>query len=209
MKISIPFYSNTGEKKEALSLEIAERFDVLNTKLVSQALYVEQNRIQIKAGLSKTKGEIRGGGRKPYKQKGTGRARAGSTRSPLWRGGGVTFGPTGINKVLEIPKKMKDLAFLQMIVAKIKANELLVIENIKVDSKKTKDAGSIIAKLSEGKSANMYVSKDELNDCLPWRNLAQLNCDTADKITFTTLSSSRKLLMTSEVYKHISARMAK
>lgn len=208
MKISIPFYSNSGESREAISLNVAEKFSILNTKLVSQALYIEQNRVQIKAGLAKTKGEISGGGRKPHKQKGTGRARAGSNRSPLWRGGGVTFGPTGINKVLVLPKKMKDLAFLQLIVAKMAGKELAVIENVKIESAKTKDANIIASKVGEGKKIEMYVSKEEINDCLPWRNLAQVSCNTQDKISFTVLSSSKKLVISEEVYKQIQAKLS-
>lgn len=209
MKISIPQFSKTGEKIEALSLDIAEKFSTLNVKLVSQALYVEQNRVLIKAGLAKTKGEVRGGGRKPYKQKGTGRARAGSNRSPLWRGGGITFGPTGINKVLQLPKKMKEMAFLQLIVAKAVAKEMSIIDDLKIESKKTKDASKVIEKIADGKRLEVFVTNEEINDCLAYRNLAQINCNSADKLMIATLSSAKTIVFTKEAFKNISAKLSK
>ena len=96
------------------------------------------NRRQVLADTKK-KGEVRGGGRKPWAQKGTGRARAGSIRSPLWRGGGITFGPTSErNFKLKINKKVKRLATRMVLSEKVKDNGLILVEQLAVEGSKTK-----------------------------------------------------------------------
>jgi len=126
-----------------------EIFDVkLNPDLVHQVV-VSQMAIQRKViAHTKMRAEVRGGGKKPWRQKGTGRARAGSIRSPIWRGGGVTFGPT-TEKVFKkrIPKKMRRKALFMVLSAKAKENLLLVLDNLKIEKPKTKLMAEILNKL--------------------------------------------------------------
>jgi len=126
-----------------------EIFDVkLNPDLVHQVV-VSQMAIRRKVvAHTKTRAEVRGGGKKPWRQKGTGRARAGSIRSPIWRGGGVTFGPT-TEKVFKkrIPKKMRRKALFMVLSAKAKENLLLVLDNLKIEKPKTKLMAEILNKL--------------------------------------------------------------
>lgn len=97
---------------------------------------------------TKTRGEVRGGGRKPWKQKGTGRARAGSIRSPIWKGGGVTFGPRKErNYYKKINKKMRRKALLMCLSDKFKENKLYVLDKLQMTEIKTKDFNSIISKV--------------------------------------------------------------
>src|SRR3989338_9025330 len=89
---------------------------------------------------TKTKAEVRGGGKKPWKQKGSGRARAGSIRSPLWRGGGIIFGPTeGRNFYKKVNKKLNRLAFFSVLTDRVKSEQLLVVDNIELQEAKTKE----------------------------------------------------------------------
>ena len=96
---------------------------------------------------TKTRSEVAGGGRKPWKQKGTGRARAGSTSSPVWVGGGVAHGPTGKNHTKKMPKKVRRLALRSILTDKARGGGLIVIEDLTLESKRTKDAVAIIKNL--------------------------------------------------------------
>lgn len=134
-------------------------------------LMAEAVRIQLsnaRKGLANTKnrGEVRGGGKKPWKQKGTGRARAGSIRSPLWRGGGVTFGPTSDrNWALKINKKAKAKALFMSLSDKAKDGKIIIVDAIKVDSGKTKDFVKILGafndKLKIGKKQMFLMPKKD------------------------------------------------
>lgn len=98
---------------------------------------------------TKTRGEVSGGGRKPWKQKGTGRARAGSSRSPIWIGGGITFGPrSDANHSLKMPTKMKHLALAMALSTKIEAKKLIIAEGITVSDAKTKQAAQLIKNMA-------------------------------------------------------------
>ncbi len=209
MKLNIPFYTNTGEKQEALSIEVAERFSKLNSKLINQAIYVENNNILIKAGKTKTKSEVSGGGRKPWKQKGTGRARAGSNRSPLWRGGGITFGPTGENRVLTIPKKMRETALYSLLFSKVKDNEIAVIDNIKIASGKTKDAAEISGKIADSKLVVLAIDNDATADTLAWRNIPVVDIKRSAEILLADLNSKKKIVFTKKAFDALSEKVAK
>jgi len=136
-----------------------EIFDVkINSDLVHQVV-VSQMAIRRKVvAHTKTRAEVRGGGKKPWRQKGTGRARAGSIRSPIWRGGGVTFGPT-TEKVFKkrIPKKMRRKALFMVLSAKAKENLLLVLDNLKIEKPKTKLMKEILDKLFLKKGSGLVV----------------------------------------------------
>ena len=144
-----------------------------NPDLVWQtAMVMNANRRQILAH-TKDRGEVKGGGKKPWRQKGTGRARAGSIRSPLWKGGGVTFGPTKErNFKRKINKKMRRLAFFSLISKKIKDSELKIIDSLDINSFKTKEAIKIInAMFPEKKSLVVVSQKDNLNLKRAFRNI--------------------------------------
>ncbi len=121
---------------------------------------------------TKTRGLVRGGGRKPWKQKHTGRARQGSIRSPLWRGGGTVFGPQPRDYSYSIPSKMKRVALREAIEGKISDKELIVIDNLNITRPKTKDMVSLIDRLNLKDKTILIVTpeKDE-NVILSARNL--------------------------------------
>lgn len=138
------------EGKETGAVELApEIFDIkVKVGLLHEvARSMTANERQVLAH-TKTKGEVSGGGRKPWKQKGTGRARAGSIRSPLWRGGGVIFGPRkNRNFKVKINKKIKRLAFLMALSEKVKNGGLLLLENFNLETPKTKLVSGLLKKL--------------------------------------------------------------
>jgi large subunit ribosomal protein L4 len=124
--------------------EVEENADLLHQVVVSQLA----NRRQVLAD-TKTRDEVSGGGKKPWRQKGTGRARVGSNRSPLWRHGGITFGPT--NEIVfkkEIPARMKKTALCMALSGKTKDKEIIVLEELKLEKPKTKLMAEVLKNLS-------------------------------------------------------------
>lgn len=117
----------------------------INKDLLHQVIVAYQSNKKKVTAHTKTRGEVRGGGRKPWRQKGTGRARHGSIRSPLWRGGGIVFGPTNkLNFKKKINKKIKRKAILMALSLKAKDSEMLLIDDLKLDIAKTKKMISIL-----------------------------------------------------------------
>ncbi len=140
------------EGKETGKIKLPEKVFGLpwNPDLVHQVMVSMMANQRKGTAHAKTRAEVRGGGRKPWRQKGTGRARHGSIRSPLWRGGGATFGPTKEkNYFKKINKKMKIKALFVALSRKAKDNEILVIDELKINAPKTKEAASIIKALSK------------------------------------------------------------
>jgi large subunit ribosomal protein L4 len=144
------------EGKEAGSMELApEVFGVeLKADVVQFVVRAQQANAFIPYAHTKTRGEVRGGGRKPWKQKGTGRARHGSSRSPIWVGGGVTFGPRNTkNPSLKINKKTKSAAARMVLSDKLSGERLIVVESFDGATGKTKQFSELLKKLANGRSA--------------------------------------------------------
>lgn len=183
-----------------------EIFEVkMNPDLVHQVVLVQMaNRRQISAKV-KTRAEVRGGGRKPWRQKGTGRARVGSIRSPIWRGGGVTFGPT-TEKVFKkkIPKKMRRKALFMVLSAKAKENLLLVLDKLEIEKAKTKAMAEILNKLFLKKGSGLVVllQKDE-NIIKATRNIPKTAIMQAKDLNVLDLLSYKYLVMPREAIKII------
>ena len=114
---------------------------------------------------AKTRAEVRGGGRKPWRQKGTGRARQGSTRSPQWKGGGVVFAPKPRDYSYSVPKKVKRLALKSALTAKVNDNEIIIVDEFILNSPKTKEMKTILANLKSDKKA-LIVTDVKNNDVI-------------------------------------------
>jgi len=128
---------------------------------------------ELRAGTAsaKTRTEVRGGGAKPYRQKGTGRARAGSIRSPLWRGGGTTFGPTPRGYTKRLNKKVAALALRRAFTERLAEGALVVVEDIAIDEPKTKKMQAFLKAVGAGEDALIVVDDYETNVLLSARNL--------------------------------------
>ncbi len=119
----------------------------VNSTLIHEAVVMQQAAKRQGTAATKTKGLVRGGGRKPWKQKGTGRARAGSTRSPIWRGGGTVFGPNPRKYAYPFPRKKYRAAMRGVLSAKLRDGELMILENISLEEGKTKQMAQILKTL--------------------------------------------------------------
>jgi len=151
-----------GKEVEKIELDSKVFDGKVNSSLVHQAVVTFLANQRKGLAKTKTRGQVRGGGTKPWRQKGTGRARVGSIRSPIWRGGGVTFGPTKRSYYKVLPKKMKILALKSALNLKLSEKKLLVIDDLAVKSHKTKEFAKILDNLKLGdQKVNLVLEKLE------------------------------------------------
>ena len=159
--MEIAVFDKEGKRVDQLVLK-----EVVNGEMSTHLLFlaVKSYLDNQRRGTAKTKtrGEVRGGGRKPWRQKGTGRARHGSIRSPIWRGGGVVFGPRPRSYYFSLNKKEKRQAMLQSLVMKIKEGSLRLVEDLSLEQPKTKEAVKLLSNLGlEGDVLVVTASKNE------------------------------------------------
>ncbi|GAC1369029.1 MAG: 50S ribosomal protein L4 [Candidatus Saccharimonadales bacterium] len=192
-------FSKTGVKQDAgKALDKAVFGATANHELVSQAYrtYLANGRV---AGAKTLKrGEVSGGGKKPWRQKGTGRARVGSIRVPNWRGGGIVFGPTGSeNHTLNMPVRMKRAAIRQALSLQAEAGRISVIESFASADGRVKPTMELIAKL--GLAGNVAIIVDEKNDLLEraTRNAASVALISAKYLNVYTVMNADHLIFTS------------
>jgi large subunit ribosomal protein L4 len=145
---------------------------------------------------TKTRGEVRGGGKKPWKQKGTGRARQGSTRSPVWTGGGVVFGPKPRDYSKKINAKVKALAFQRAFFDRAVAGEIDIIEKIEVTSAKTKDLNGLVSKIAAKGKLLLVDSKLDAGSMRASRNLVRVETTEAASLNTTELCRYDRILLT-------------
>lgn len=163
-----PLYSQEGKKVG--DIELPERIFGLrwNADLVSQVVRSLEGIARVPIAHTKGRSEVRGGGKKPWRQKGTGRARHGSIRSPLWRGGGVTHGPRKEKKYgAKINKKMRRRALYVALSAKARDGEIIVVDELKFDQPKTRHAAMFLSGLSRSLNAPALLRKNGVLVALP------------------------------------------
>lgn len=170
-ELSIPIYDLKGKHVEHYKLDKAIFDGSVNKGVLYQVVLMYNANKRQGTADTKTRGEVSGGGKKPWRQKGTGRARAGSIRSPLWRGGGIIFGPHPRDYHYDLPKKIKKLAFISSLNAKAGDNKWIGVEALKIDEPKTKKFRAIVDALKiAGKSLFVLEDPDD-NIRLASRNL--------------------------------------
>jgi large subunit ribosomal protein L4 len=148
---------------------------------------------------TKTKGLISGGGKKPWKQKGTGRARSGSTRSPLWRGGGTIFGPQPRDYSYKLPKKVKRLALMNAFHEKLSSGEVIVLDGFSIEKPRTKDVVAILKNLDlQNKSVLIILPEKDDSVVLSARNIPGVNVVRAADVNVYDVMTHAMLLMTKD-----------
>lgn len=192
----IQVFNLSGELVETLPLpkHILEIKD--NPRLLAQAIRVYLSNQRQGTASTKTRAEVRGGGKKMWKQKGTGRARQGSRRAPHWRGGGIVFGPKPRDFSLELPKKMKKQALLLALKEKVKTGKLKVLEGLEKITGKTKEW----AKTFSGKKTLLVLSqKEELLE-RGVKNIPEAEVTTFNTLNIWLILSNKELIFTKESF---------
>ena len=173
--LSIPVYDMKGKKLSDFAVDKGVFTGEVNKAALYQALIMYNANSRQGNSATKTRGDVSGGGKKPFRQKGTGRARAGSTRSPLWRHGGTIFGPQPRDYSYSIPKSIKRLAFISSINSKLNDNKIKCVDSVMVKEPKTKLVASMLDSLKlSGKTLLVLadIDKDVLRAS---KNIAKLN----------------------------------
>ncbi|MCM3790984.1 50S ribosomal protein L4 [Domibacillus sp. 8LH] len=167
-----------------------------NEHVVFEAVVMQRASLRQGNHKVKNRSEVRGGGRKPWKQKGTGRARQGSIRSPQWRGGGVVFGPTPRSYSYKLPKKVRRLALKSALSSKVQEQNILVLEALSFDAPKTKEFTAVLKNLSVDSKA--LIVTDTVNEfvALSARNIPGVTVVEASGINILDLLGHDKLIMT-------------
>jgi large subunit ribosomal protein L4 len=186
-----------GQKVGELALSDAVFGVESNEGLVHEAVvaYLASQR----AGThdTKTRGEVRGGGRKPWRQKGTGRARQGSIRAPQWPGGGTVFGPTPRSYAYKLPKKMRRLALKSALSAKVKAEEIVVLDDLALAEAKTKEMAAVLGALGAAQALVVTSAPNETVE-LAARNLPGVKTAAADGLNVYDVLAHDRLVITKD-----------
>ena len=194
MKLAI---SNSKGKKVGeteLRPEIAEV--KVNEGVVHQVVRAQLAASRTGTTSTKTRSEVRGGGRKPWRQKGTGRARAGSIRSPLWVGGGAVFGPTPRDYSFSVPKKVKKQALRSIIASKAKDGKLIIVDDFGLAQPKTKAAVDVLKNLGALGKTTVIVGPEESVIIKSVRNIEGVRAIKAQNINAYDLLNNEKIVMT-------------
>jgi large subunit ribosomal protein L4 len=208
MKISI---KNLAGKNSG---ELETKFALVENGRGTQAVHdtvVAYNAAQRSGtACTKTAGEVQGSNKKPWKQKGTGRARAGSVRSPLWAGGGVVFGPKPRDFTKKISKKTRALALRKALSERLKLGDVIVVDDLKLSSHKTRDFVKVIDAL-ELTGTTLVVSHNTENKNLNMaaRNICGVTLTTSDSLNTYDVLRPDKLLFTKSAFENVEARLNK
>jgi large subunit ribosomal protein L4 len=202
--MKVPVLNQKGEKVKEIVLP-EEIFNVeINQDLVHQVVLSQRANQRQGSAHTKDRSEVSGGGRKPWRQKGTGRARHGSIRSPLWKGGGVTFGPRNEKSYKKrIPQEMKRKALFMVLSGKLKDNEIFFIDDLKTETFKTKDFQEIIKDLKLTKTNLFLLPQVERRIILGLRNIPGTKTVLASNINVLELLSYNSLIILEDSIKKI------
>ncbi|MEW6531688.1 MAG: 50S ribosomal protein L4 [Thermodesulfobacteriota bacterium] len=169
---SVDVVNQNGQKTGSIELDDSIFNADIREHLVQRTVVWQLAKRRAGTASTKTKGDVRGGGKKPWRQKGTGRARAGSSRSPLWKGGGTIFGPHPRSYAFSLPKKVRRAALRSVLTAKLKENQLTVLDKIELDEPKTRNFLEVCRSLGlDGHKALFVIPEKDENLSRSSRNL--------------------------------------
>ncbi|WP_409343420.1 50S ribosomal protein L4 [Paenibacillus sp. MBLB4367] len=179
-----------------------------NKHVLHDAVVMQQ--ASLRQGTHDTKGrsEVRGGGRKPWKQKGTGRARQGSIRAPQWKGGGIVFGPTPRSYAYKLPRKVRRLAIKSALSSKVIANEIIVLDQLAMAQPKTKEFANILNNLKVERKALVVASQFDDNVALSARNIPGVKFVSAEGINVLDVLVHDKLIITKDAVQKVEEVLA-
>jgi len=177
------------------------------TQAVHDVIVAYQANQRMGTACTKTMGEVAGTGKKPWRQKGTGNARAGSFASPLWRGGGVVFGPKPRDFGKKVSRRTKQLALRKALSERLNAGDVLVVDDLKLDSPKTKVFLEVLHAFDVNGTALVVASTVEENLRLATRNLQKVELATADSLNTYQVLRSDKLLFTRGAFEKLEERL--
>jgi large subunit ribosomal protein L4 len=207
MKLTIKDTKGNAAGELDIKFELVE--DGRGTQAVHDTVVAHMAAQRMGTACTKTMGDVAGSGKKPWRQKGTGRARAGSFASPLWRGGGVVFGPKPRDYAKKVSRKTRQLAFRKALSERIKAGDVLVVEDIKLASPKTKEFLAMLKALEVSGTALIVAQNPDKNLTLASRNVSNVALSTGETLHTYDVLRPDKLVFTKSAFETIEARLNK
>ena len=204
---SVAILNLQGQTVEQLRLDPARWGGAVNTALLYQAVRMYRANLRAGTAATKTRGEVSGGGKKPWKQKHTGRARAGSNRSPLWRHGGITFGPHPRDFSYRLPERIRRQALAQSLSAKLRDHEVIILDALKAQAPKTKPFAGLPKQFGIVKSSLIVLAELDAPTVLSLRNLEHLVLRRAQDLTAFDVLNHDKIVMTKEAWTTVERRL--
>jgi large subunit ribosomal protein L4 len=207
MKLTIK--DTKGNNKGELEVKFPLIENGKGTQAVHDTVVAFQAGQRSGTACTKTMGEVTGTGKKPWRQKGTGRARAGSFQSPLWRGGGVVFGPKPRDFSKKVSKKTKQLALRKALSERLRAGDVVVVDELKLETPKTKDFIGVMSALELKGTALIIAPTTDKNLSLASRNLTNVALTTSDSLNTYDVLRPDKLIFTRSAFEQVEARLSK
>ncbi|MBI2866795.1 MAG: 50S ribosomal protein L4 [Chloroflexi bacterium] len=206
--MQVPVRDMQGNTVESIEVKDALFSQPMNKAVLHQAVVRELANRRKGTHDTKTRSEVAGGGRKPWRQKHTGRARAGTIRSPLWRKGGIVFGPHPRSHAQRLPKKMRRLAYACLLSSKVTEGQLRVVSSLVVEQPKTKDLLKALEILEAGKATLIVLADKQPAIVKASGNLPNTKIVGLEQLSLTDLLDHNTLLMTIEAVRKAEARWA-
>ncbi|WP_088014605.1 50S ribosomal protein L4 [Gottfriedia acidiceleris] len=192
----VTMFNQTGAQVGEIELADAVFGIAPNEHVLFDAVMMQRASLRQGTHKVKTRSEVRGGGRKPWRQKGTGRARQGSIRSPQWRGGGIVFGPAPRSYSYKLPKKVRRLAIKSALSTKVLEQNMLVLEDLALNAPKTKDMVTVLTGLSVAKKVLIVTADLNENVALSARNIPGITVLAANEVNVIDVLHHDTLIMT-------------
>ena len=194
----LPLWNSSGETVDTIELNDS-LFDVpMNQALVHQVAVAHMANARLGTAATKTRGMVSGGGAKPWRQKHTGRARQGSTRSPQWRGGGIVFGPHPRDYSQRIPKKMNRGAIRCVLSQKAREEKLVIIDEFQLGQAKTREMARVLANLDVTTPVLIVTHSPQMDVILSARNIGRVKTIPAPQLNALDLLNHDRVIMTAE-----------
>ena len=194
---NVSLYNMEGKEVGTIELNDAVFGVEINEHLVHMAVVQQLANNRQGTQKAKTRSEVSGGGRKPWRQKGTGHARQGSTRSPQWTGGGVVFAPVPRDYSFKMNKKEKRAALLSALTSKVQAAKIVVVDELKFDEIKTKNFATVMSNLKVSKGL-VVLAENDANVVLSARNMADVNTTLVNTINVYDVMKANTLVLTKD-----------
>lgn len=207
-KGALPVYTVTGEKAADMTAPASLFGGVVNMQLIALAVRVFLANQREGSAATKTRGNVEGSTRKLYKQKGTGRARHGSIRAPIFVGGGIVFGPQPRDYSLHFPQSMKSAAIKSALALKLKEEKLVVMEDGKMSKPATKTVAKAFEKIGAIRSVLLVVDDVHTDLVKSARNICCVTVEPAKNVTTYEVFTSHRVIITKEALKQLEARLA-
>ncbi len=206
---SVNVLSATGGQSGEVTLDESIFGAKVSVPLMHQIVVAQLAAARAGTHKTKTRAEVRGGGSKPWRQKGTGRARHGSTREPQWKGGGIVFGPVPRDYSQHVPKKMKAAALRSALSQRVKEGKLVVAEMPTADKPRTKDALAALQAWKVEDKVLVVLTADERNVAYSFRNLPQVHLLADDQLNVYDIMNADTLILSRPALDAIQSRLSK